>query len=131
MNYPWLKQIHMGLALLSIAGFVLRWCWRMLQSPLAMTRAARVVPHLVDTVFLATAVMLSSMAGRDSLGAAWFSAKIIGLVLYILLGMMAMRSAPAVRRSLPAFIAAVLVFAWIVTVAITKSPLGYLQQIMV
>jgi uncharacterized membrane protein SirB2 len=127
MNYLLLKQIHLSLAALSIGGFVLRWIWRMLQSPLAMTRWARIVPHVVDTVFLATAVLLSSMAGPGSMGAAWFSAKIIGLVLYILLGMVAMRSAPAAKSSVPAFIAAVVVFGWIVTVAVTKSPLGWLQ----
>jgi len=129
MNYLLLKQIHLSLASLSIAGFVLRWCWRMRRSPLAMTRLARIAPHVLDTVFLATAVLLSSMAGPGSLGAAWFSAKIIGLVLYILLGMMAMRSAPVAKRSVPAFIAAVLVFGWVVTVAVTKSPLGWLQSV--
>ena len=118
----------MSLAVLSIAGFMLRWCWRMIQSPWAKTRAARVVPHVVDTFFLATAVMLGSMATGNSLSVAWFSAKIAGLVLYILLGMAAMHSAPAISRSLPFFIAAVLVFGWIVTVAVTKSPLGLLQN---
>jgi uncharacterized membrane protein SirB2 len=130
MNYLLIKQIHMSLALISIAGFMLRWFWRMIQSPLAMTRAARVVPHVVDTFFLGTAVLLSTIAAGNSLSAAWFSAKITGLVLYILLGMAAMHSAPTVRRSVPAFIAAVLVFAWVVTVAVTKSPLGFLQHLI-
>lgn len=128
MNYLLLKQAHMSLALLSIAGFIVRWCWRMLQSRLATTKIARIVPHVVDTLFLGTAVLLGSMIGDRVLSAAWFGAKITGLVLYILLGMIAMHTAPSVRRSLPAFIAAVLVFAWIVSVARTKMPLGVLQH---
>jgi uncharacterized membrane protein SirB2 len=128
MSYLLLKQIHMSLALLSIAGFIVRWCWRMMQSRLALTKMARIMPHVVDTLFLGTAIMLSTMIADQVLSTAWFSAKIIGLVLYILLGMIAMHAAPSVRRSLPAFIAAVLVFAWIVTVARTKMPLGLLQH---
>jgi uncharacterized membrane protein SirB2 len=72
--------------------------------------------------------MLGTMIGDQVLSTAWFGAKITGLVLYILLGMIAMHAAPSVRRSLPAFIAAVLVFAWIVSVARTKMPLGLLQH---
>jgi uncharacterized membrane protein SirB2 len=128
MSYLLLKQIHMSLALLSIAGFIVRWCWRMMQSRLALTKMARIMPHVVDTLFLGTAIMLSTMIADQVLSTAWFSAKIIGLVLYILLGMIAMHAAPSVRRSLPAFIAAVLVFAWIVSVARTKMPLGLLQH---
>jgi uncharacterized membrane protein SirB2 len=128
MSYLLLKQIHMSLALLSITGFIVRWCWRMMQSRLAATKMARIVPHVVDTLFLGTAIMLSTMIADQVLSTAWFSAKITGLVLYVLLGMIAMHAAPSVRRSLPAFIAAVLVFAWIVTVARTKMPLGLLQH---
>jgi uncharacterized membrane protein SirB2 len=127
MNYLLLKQLHASLALVSIAGFNLRWCWRMMRSPLAQLKSVRIVPHVIDTLFLATAILLGILADNDALSTAWFSAKIIGLVMYILLGMVAMRSAPVVRRSLPPFIAAVLVFAWIATVARTKSPLGLLQ----
>jgi len=86
-------------------------------------------PHVVDSIFLATAIMLSFTVEDGSLSPAWFTAKIAGLVLYILLGVLAMRSAPEVRRSVPAFTAAVLVFAWIATVARTKSPFGFLPYL--
>jgi uncharacterized membrane protein SirB2 len=130
MNYLLLKQIHASLALISISGFILRWCWRMMQSPLAQMRAVLIAPHVVDTLFLATAIALGIMADEGALSPAWFSAKIIGLVVYVLLGMVAMRAAPSLRRSLPAFIAAVGVFAWIATVARTKSPLGFVQYLL-
>ena len=129
MDYLLIKHVHMSLALLSIAGFMLRWCWRMMRSPLAAAKAVRVVPHVVDSLFLATALALSFMQGENTLSPAWFSAKIGGLVLYILLGMTAMHAAPVARRSVPAFAAAVLMFAWIASVAVTKSPLGWLQYL--
>jgi len=126
MNYLLLKQIHASLALLSISGFILRWSWRMMRSELSQLKSVRIVPHVVDSILLATAIMLSFMVEEGSLSRAWFTAKIAGLVLYILLGMAAMRSAPAIARSVPAFAASVLVFAWIASVAKTKSPFGFL-----
>jgi uncharacterized membrane protein SirB2 len=130
MDYALLKPIHMSLALISIAGFILRWGWRMRQSPLARARLVRVVPHLVDTLLLVTAVLMIVTLGHAPVSPAWLTAKIGGLLLYIVLGMVAMRSAPVARRSLPAFSAAVLTFAWIFSVAWTKSPQGFLLFVL-
>lgn len=126
VDYLLLKQLHTGLALISIAGFVLRWSWRMQQSPLALQRATRIIPHVVDTLLLASALAMIVLAGQVPVGPGWLSSKIAGLLLYILLGMIAMRSAPAKSRSVPAFAAAVLAFCWIVSVAVSKSPRGFL-----
>jgi len=127
MDYSLVKQLHMTLALISVGGFVLRWTWRMQQSPLALTRAVRIVPHVVDTLLLISAFAMIALAGQVPVGMAWLSAKIGGLVLYILLGMVAMRSAPVKSRSFPAFIVAILIFCWIFSVAVSKSPLGFLS----
>ena len=129
MDYLLIKQVHMALALVSISGFVLRWYWRMQQSPWALTRAARIIPHVVDTLLLASAIAMIALAAQVPVGMDWLGAKINGLVLYILLGMVAMRSAPVKSRSLPAFVAAMLVFCWIASVAVSKSPLGFLSWI--
>ena len=126
MDYLLFKYLHMSLALISIAGFALRWTWRMQQSPWAITRATRVIPHVVDTLLLISAFAMIALADQVPVGMDWLSAKIAGLVLYILLGIVAMRSAPVKSRAVPAFIAAVLVFCWIVSVAVSKSPLGFL-----
>jgi len=129
MDYLLLKHVHTGLALISIFGFVVRWCWRMVDSPLSSTKLVRILPHVIDTVFLATAFGMLFAAGYAPIGAAWLTAKITGLVCYILLGMVAMHTAPSIKRSLPAFIAAVLVFTWIVSVARLKTPQGLLALI--
>jgi uncharacterized membrane protein SirB2 len=126
MDYLLLKYLHMSLALISVAGFALRWTWRMQQSSWAFTRAARVIPHAVDTLLLFSAFAMIALADQVPVGRDWLSAKIAGLVVYILLGIVAMRSAPVKSRAVPAFIAAVLVFCWIVSVAVSKSPWGFL-----
>jgi len=129
MVYVLLKYLHMSLALFSVAGFALRWTWRMQQSPWAFTRAALVIPHVVDTLLLASAMAMIALADQVPVGVDWLGAKIIGLVLYILLGVIAMRSAPLKSLSLPVFVAAVLVYCWIVSVAVSKSPLGFLSWV--
>ncbi len=129
MNYLLFRHLHMSLAVISICGFALRWTGRMQQSPWVFTRAARVLPHVVDTLLLASAMAMLALADQVPVGMDWLGAKISGLVVYILLGITAMRSAPERSRSLPAFVAAVLVFCWIVSVAVSKSPLGFLSWV--
>jgi uncharacterized membrane protein SirB2 len=56
---------------------------------------------------------------------AWLMAKVSGLIAYIILGVIAMRTTPRTDRSVPAFLAALLVFGWVLSVAFSKSPLGF------
>ena len=119
--------MHQGLALISVVGFALRWYGTMIRFHFVRRRLVRVAPHLIDTLFLASGVLMIWNLGRIPVSTAWLLAKLSGLLLYIVLGILAMRSAPQLRRSLPAFIAALAVFAWIVSVAVSKSPWGFLR----
>ena len=125
MSYLALKQAHVILALVSIIGFALRWNWKRLDHRLAATRAVRIVPHVIDSLLLAAGVAMAMQIGQYPLTHAWLTAKIVGLLLYIGLGMIAMRSAPGSRRSTTAFVCAVFVFAWIASIARSKSAWGF------
>ena len=129
MSYVVLKQLHMGLAFISIGGFILRWCWRMQESRFSAIKTVRILPHVVDTLFLGSAIAMTLMLGQIPVSDVWLTSKITGLVIYILLGMVAMRTAPVIKHSLPAFLAAVLIFAWVVSVARLKDPSGFLGQL--
>jgi uncharacterized membrane protein SirB2 len=126
MDYLLIKQFHMSLALVSITGFVIRWIWRMSKSHFSNKLAVRVLPHLIDSLFLASAITMIYLQGQVPIGNAWLIAKIAGLVMYIMLGILAMRSAPDAKLSLPAFLLAVLVFCWVFSVAHMKTPSGFL-----
>lgn len=126
MSYLALKQAHIVLAIVSISGFVLRWSTRRTGHWLTATVPARTVPHLIDSLLLAAGIALSMTIAQYPLTHAWLTAKIAGLVAYILLGVIAMRSAPGSRRSVLAFLAAVAVFAWIASIARSKSAWGFL-----
>ncbi len=124
--YLALKHFHITCVVLSIAGFTLRGWWSITGSALLRARLTRVAPHIVDSCLLASAIALAWMAGFVPFVDGWLTAKIFGLLAYIGLGAVALQPArPRTQRAL-AFAGALAVYAYIVSVAITKSPLGWL-----
>lgn len=129
MDYAALKLVHQGAVALSIGGFVARGIAALAEAHWQRGRAARTLPHVVDTLLLASALGLAWMARLNPIATPWLMAKIVGLLLYIGLGMVALR--PGLPRGVraAAFIAAVLCFGQIVAMAISKSPAGLLAWI--
>jgi len=125
-TYAFLKYLHVSSVLLSGTGFVLRGVWMMRGSPMLARRWVRVAPHVLDTVLLASAIALAVMIGQYPLAHGWLTAKVLGLVAYIVLGTIALKRGRTRAVRVAAFCGALLVFAYIVAVAITKSALPYL-----
>jgi uncharacterized membrane protein SirB2 len=83
----------------------------------------------VDTVLLVSAIALAWMLRITPLSAPWLMAKVVGLLVYIGLGIVALRpSNPRGVRAV-AWIAALATAGWIVSVAITKNPAGFLAYL--
>lgn len=120
--YLAIKHLHVTCVVLSGLGFLLRAGWMLSGSPRLQHRLTRVLPHVVDTVLLTTAVVLVTYYGGVP---GWVWAKIVGLVAYVVLGTIALKRGrtPASRRL--ALVAAVATFGWIVSVAISKSAAGF------
>jgi uncharacterized membrane protein SirB2 len=121
--YVWLKVLHIAFAVISVTGFAARGVLAMMRSPLLQRRWIRVVPHVNDTLLLAAGIALALSSHQYPFANDWLTAKLMALVLYIVLGAMALR--PRLRPALriTSGIVAMAVFAYIVSVAITKSPL--------
>ena len=81
----------MGCAFLSIAGFTLRGYWMLTDSPLLRRRLSKVLPHMIDTLLLASAVGMLLIWQLSPLQSDWLMAKIIALLVYVGLGMVALR----------------------------------------
>ena len=126
MDYGLLKTIHQTAVALSVTGFFARGLASLLDAAWVRGRLARTLPHIVDSVLLVSALLLAWMLRLTPASAPWLVAKIVGLLVYIGLGMVALRPrrAPALRAI--AWVAALATFGWIVSVAITKNPLGFL-----
>jgi uncharacterized membrane protein SirB2 len=88
-------------------------------------RWVRIVPHIIDSVLLLSGAWLSWQLGAAGVRG-WLPAKLAALVLYIVLGAFALRYGKTRGMRITAMIAAVLTFAYIASVALTKSPLGAL-----
>jgi uncharacterized membrane protein SirB2 len=126
MNYVLLKQVHVFFALASIIGFMLRWNWKMGGSRWSQMKLTKTAPHVIDTLFLSTGVALTFTINQYPYTTAWLTAKITGLLVYIMLGMFAMSDNISRPWRVTAFLAAIGAYAWILTVARFKSPWGFL-----
>lgn len=126
MDYFLIKKLHVLFVLLSIGGFLLRGAWMLSGSALLEHRVTRTLPHVIDSLLLITAIALAVMIAQYPFVAGWITAKVVGLVAYIVLGVIALRRGPTLAIRLSALLAAVATYAWIVSVAITKSPSGFL-----
>ena len=122
----WLYYLHVSCALLSISGFALRGYWMLAGNPLLRTRAARTLPHAIDTVLLASAVAMLVQWRLSPFAVPWLTAKVVALVLYIGLGMVALRFGRSARVREAAYLLALMTAAYIVAVALAKSPWGML-----
>ena len=130
MDYVVIKTLHQSAVVLSGAGFFARGWGALRGAAWVRSRIAKTLPHVVDTVLLGSALALVWMLGAARAGAApWLTAKIAGLLVYIVLGSVALRPGRPARVRALAWVAALMVFGWIVSVAIMKNPLGILAAL--
>ena len=92
MDYVLLKITQVSCIAISYTLFVVRGVWMMRDSALLQRRWVRIVPHVVDTALLASAIALAIIIHQYPFVNGWLTAKIVGLLAYIGLGMIALRS---------------------------------------
>ena len=126
MTYLFLRHLHIGCVMVSGAGFFLRGVWMLRASPWLQQPLVRILPHVVDTLLLASAIALAIVSAQYPFVNDWLTAKLVGLLLYIGCGTMALKRARTRRRRAGFFVAALAAFAYVVSVAITRQPLGFL-----
>ena len=122
MSYLLLKHLHVTCVVLSGLGFLLRLSWMWRQSPWLQRRSSRVLPHVVDSLLLLSALVMAWMSGQYPLAQDWLSAKLLGLLLYIACGMMALKRGRTLSIRLYFGGLAVLAYGYIVAVALTRQP---------
>jgi uncharacterized membrane protein SirB2 len=120
-----LKTIHVTFAALSFTGFFIRGIWMLRDSPLLKQRWVKITPHVVDTVLLVSAIVLAVRLRLSPLDQPWLMAKIIALVAYIGVGMVALRIGRTKTVRTAAWVLGMVIFAYIVSVAVTRSALGW------
>ena len=120
MDYLSLKHFHMGCAALSGSLFLLRGAWMLRASSMLQQRWVRIAPHIVDTLLLASAIGLAIWSHQYPGRQPWLTAKVLALLGYIVLGSIALKRGRTQGQRLAAFIGALMLFAYIVALAVTK-----------
>lgn len=127
--YLTLKTIHVSFVIISIVGFILRSILVYRESPILQRRWIRILPHVNDTLLLASALAMVVMSAQYPFVADWLTAKVFGLLAYIVLGVFALRGRTAIIRR-NAFFAALTTFGWIVSVALIRHPAGIFSLLL-
>jgi uncharacterized membrane protein SirB2 len=125
MDYSLLKHLHLTTVAVTLALFVLRGAWMMTDSPRLQARWVRIVPHVNDTLLLASGVGLAVLIQQYPLVDGWLTAKLLALLLYIGLGTYALKRGKSRGQRIAAWVAALLVLGYIVAVAVTHDPFPF------
>lgn len=124
--YMAFKHTHMLCAVISFVFFVTRGIWAFQGSSLLQKKWVKISPHIIDTVLLLSAIGLVIILKQYPFVSPWVTAKIIGLIAYIGLGIMVLKKAKNQQQRALFFSLAVLAFAYIFMVARTKDALFFL-----
>jgi uncharacterized membrane protein SirB2 len=125
MDYLSLKYFHISCAALSGSLFLVRGIWMLRDSTMLQQRWVKIVPHIVDTLLLGSALVMVFWSAQYPFVQNWLTAKVVGLLLYIVLGTIALKRGKTKMVRTVAFITALAVFIYIVSVALTKSALVF------
>ncbi|EOW9027590.1 SirB2 family protein [Cronobacter malonaticus] len=120
------KHLHILTVVISIILFVLRYWWQYRSSPMSSKRWVRIVPHVNDTVLLGSGVALVLITHFYPFTpqGAWLTEKLFGVIIYIVLGFIALGRRPRSQQvRWIAFLLGLVVLYIIVKLATTKVPL--------
>jgi uncharacterized membrane protein SirB2 len=102
--------------------FLIRGGWLLQNSPQLQAKWVKISPHIIDTILLLSAIGLLVVGGQFP---AWVHVKITLLIVYIGLGVMAFKKTKTTNQKVGFLVSAMVVYMFIISVAIAKSPLGF------
>lgn len=123
----WYLQIlwtHIGCVIASGSLFFMRGCMMLAGLPAANHVALRRISVVIDSLLLAAAITLTTIIHQYPFVQAWLTVKVVLLVVYIVLGVFALRRGRTRAIRAGFFAAAMIVFLFIVSVARAHDPLG-------
>jgi len=122
--YLQIKWVHVIAVLCSGSLFFVRGLMLLNNIKVAMSPMVRYLSYGIDTVLLTAALMLATLLPSAMFANGWLLEKIILLVVYIVLGSFALKRGRSRKSRTLFFIAAVSVFAFMISVARAHHPAG-------
>jgi uncharacterized membrane protein SirB2 len=124
--YPQIKFVHVLCVILSGSLFALRGLMMLAGSRLTNHALLRYVSYAIDTSLLTAALMLATILHQYPFAQAWLTVKVLLLVVYIVLGVFALRRGRTRRARAVCYVAALAVYLSIIGVALAHNPLGWI-----
>lgn len=128
--YPQIRTIHILAITLSGCLFAVRGLGVLLGMRWPTWAAVRYLSYTIDTVLLTAALMLLTLLPAAVFGNGWLAVKLALVVVYIVLGVFALKRGRTRGRKALFYALALLVFATIVGIARMHSPWGWLLPFM-
>jgi uncharacterized membrane protein SirB2 len=128
--YPQIKLVHVAAVLMSGGLFLLRGLAVQGGLRLGMVAPVRFLSYGIDIVLLSAALMLVAVLPSAVFGNGWLWVKLGLLLAYVGLGTFALKRGRTPRVRLACFIAALLVYAGMYTIAQAHHPLGIARHLV-
>ncbi len=122
--YQVFRHVHLICIVLSISGFMVRVYGAQINAQWSQSPWVRRLRDVVDTLLLLSAGCLMYWRHEYPGHTPWLTAKLAGLIVYVALGMLALRWGKSASQRRWAAVAALLTVGWMVSVALTKQPAG-------
>lgn len=126
--YLGLRHAHIGFAILSVSLFLLRGGLMLVESPQVHAAWLKYPSYVIDTLLLTAALMLTTVIHQYPFSTGWLSMKVFLLLVYVVLGGVALKRGRTQQIRIAAFVAALLTIGFLVTVARAHHPLGILAS---
>jgi uncharacterized membrane protein SirB2 len=128
--YPQIKAVHIAAVIASGSLFALRGAAVQFGAKWAMAAPLRYLSYSIDTVLLTAALMLATILHQLPFVQGWLTAKVFLLVCYVVLGSFALKRGHTRVVRTTCWIAALLVYLFIVSIARAHHPLGVIALLM-
>lgn len=127
LSYPTIKLLHITLVVCSGLLFAARGAGVLAGQTWPMRPAARWASVAIDTALLTAGITLWALLSLNPVSQPWLGAKLLLLMVYIVLGSLALKWAPRPGQRAVCFVAALAVYGLMASVAWSHQPLGALR----
>ena len=122
--YPDIRLVHISAVIVSGSLFAVRGVFVQAGATWPMIAPLRYLSYAIDTVIVTTAILLLVVLPASIYANGWLALKLTLLIVYIVLGSLALKRARTPRRRRVALGCALAVFLAMLAVAHTHHPLG-------
>jgi uncharacterized membrane protein SirB2 len=126
--YAQIRWVHIACIIASGSLFLLRGSLVLAgKQRIAMLAPLRFLSYGIDTLLLSAALMLLTILPHAIYANGWLTVKLALVVVYIVLGSVALKLGRTARARTIAFVAALTVYLGIIAIARTHDPMGWLR----